>query len=86
MPEINSFWSNNETNASETPPPIKQTGRPKNSTAEKKKHFNLMLAPDTLERLNKAAAQKQLETGRKESVTSIICALIDNYLNNEPNI
>ena len=76
MPVINSFWSNNETNASETPPPVK-----KKATAEKKKHFNLMLAPDTLERLNKAAAQKQLETGRKQSVTSIICALIDNYLN-----
>ena len=54
-------------------------GRPK-SDGEKKKHFNLLLTPSMLVRLNKAVGQMQAETGAKCTISSLINGLVENYL------
>ena len=54
-------------------------GRPK-SDGEKKKHFNLLLTPSMLMRLNKAVGQIQAETGAKYTVSALLNELAEKYL------
>ena len=62
----------------------KSVGRPK-SDGEKKKHFNLLLTPSMLTRLNKAVGQIQAETGEKWTVSALLNELAEKYLS-EKNI
>ena len=57
----------------------KPVGRPK-SDGEKKKHFNLLVTPSMLTRLNKAVGLKQAETGEKWTVSALLNDLAEKYL------
>lgn len=62
--------------------PIKKRGRgrPKMDTNEKKKHFNLLLKPETITALNAIAGRMQAETGKRVTVTGLITKLIDGFV------
>ena len=45
----------------------------------KSKRFNLIMKPSTSSKLNKLSAQKQLDTGERISVTSLINEILENY-------
>ena len=56
-------------------------GRPKRTDGENKsKRFNLIMKPSTLVSLNKLAAQKQLQTGIRTSVTELINSVRESYI------
>ena len=68
------FFSNTEKTTS-------KRGRPKRTDRENKsKRFNLIMKPSTLASLNKLAAQKQLQTGRRTSVTELINTVLESYI------
>ena len=56
-------------------------GRPKRTDEENRsKRFNLIMKPSTLALLNKLAAQKQLQTGIRTSVTELINTVLEYYI------
>ena len=56
-------------------------GRPPRIDGENKsKRFNLIMKPSTLSKLNKLSAQKQLITGERISITSLINEILENYV------
>ena len=56
-------------------------GRPPRIDGENKsKRFNLIMKPSTLSKLNKLSAQKQLTTGERVSITSLINEILENYV------
>lgn len=68
------FFSNSEKKTS-------NRGRPKRTDGENKsKRFNLIMKPSTLASLNKLAAQKQLQTGIRTSVTELINSVLECYI------
>ena len=68
------FFSNTEKTTS-------KRGRPKRTEGENKsKRFNLIMKPSTLASLNKLAAQKQLQTGIRTSVTELINSVLESYI------
>ncbi len=68
------FFSNTEKKTS-------NQGRPKRTEGENKsKRFNLIMKPSTLASLNKLAAQKQLQTGIRTSVTELINSVLESYI------
>ena len=68
------FFSNSEKKTS-------NRGRPKRTDGENKsKRFNLIMKPSTLASLNKLAAQKQLQTGIRTSVTELINSVLESYI------
>lgn len=68
------FFSNTEKATS-------KLGRPKRTDGENKsKRFNLIMKPSTLVSLNKLAAQKQLQTGIRTSVTELINSVLESYI------
>ena len=68
------FFSNTEKKTS-------NRGRPKRTDGENKsKRFNLIMKPSTLASLNKLAAQKQLQTGIRTSVTELINSVLESYI------
>ena len=58
-----------------------KSGRPPRIDGENKsKRFNLIMKPSTLSKLNKLSAQKQLITGERVSITSLINEILENYV------
>ena len=56
-------------------------GRPLRIDGENKsKRFNLIMKPSTLSKLNQLSAQKQLSTGERVSVTSLINEVLEDYV------
>ena len=56
-------------------------GRPKRSDEENKsKRFNLIMKPSTMSELNKIAAKRQLETGKRTSITELINSVLENFI------
>ena len=55
-------------------------GRPKMDVNEKKKHFNLLLKPETITALNTIAGRMQAETGKRVTTTGLITQLIDEFV------
>ena len=56
-------------------------GRPKRTDEENRsKRFNLIMKPSILASLNKLAAQKQLQTGIRTSVTELINTVLEYYI------
>ena len=56
-------------------------GRPKRTDEENRsKRFNLIMKPSTLASLNTLAAQKQLQTGIRTSVTELINSVLESYI------
>ncbi len=56
-------------------------GRPHRIDGENKsKRFNLVMKPSTLSKLNQLSAQKQLSTGERVSVTSLINEVLEDYV------
>ena len=57
-------------------------GRPKRPDEENKsKRFNLIMKPSTMSELNKIAAKRQLETGKRTSTTELINSVLENFIN-----
>ena len=56
-------------------------GRPKRTDGENRsKRFNLIMKPSTMSELNKLAAQRQLETGKRTSITELINTVLEKYI------
>ena len=56
-------------------------GRPKRTDEENRsKRFNLIMKPSTMSELNKRAAQRQLETGKRTSITELIKTVLEKYI------
>lgn len=56
-------------------------GRPKRTDEENRsKRFNLIMKPSTMSELNKLAAQRQLETGNRTSITELINSVLEKYI------
>lgn len=56
-------------------------GRPKRTDEENRsKRFNLIMKPSTMSELNKLAAQRQLETGKRISITELINSVLEKYI------
>ena len=56
-------------------------GRPKRTDEENRsKRFNLIMKPSTMSELNKLAAQRQLETGKRTSITELINTVLEKYI------
>ena len=56
-------------------------GRPKRTDGENRsKRFNLIMKPSTMSELNKLAAQRQLETGKRTSITELINSVLEKYI------
>ncbi len=73
------FFSNNTEHSDN-----KKRGRPKKSPEENRsKRFNLIMKPSTMAELNKIAAQTQLRTGIKTSITELINSILENYITQE---
>ena len=64
----------------ETPIKKRGRGRPKMDVNEKKKHFNLLLKPETIMALNTIAGRMQSETGQRVTTTGLITQLIDEFV------
>lgn len=59
-------------------------GRPKRpDEGNKSKRFNLIMKPSTMSELNKIAAKRQLETGKRTSITELINSVLENFINKE---
>ena len=57
-------------------------GRPKRTDEENRsKRFNLIMKPSTMSELNKIAAKRQLETGKRTSITELINSILENFIN-----
>lgn len=75
------FFSNNTENSDNKK---HNRGRPKKSPEENRsKRFNLIMKPSTMAELNKIAAQTQLRTGIRTSVTELINSILENYITQE---
>ena len=72
----NSFIPENK----ETPIKKRGRGRPKMDVNKKKKHFNLLLKPETITALNTIAGRMQAETGQRVTTTGLITQLIDEFI------
>ena len=56
-------------------------GRPKRTDEEnRRKRFNLIMKPSTMSELNKIAAKRQLETGKRTSITELINSVLEKYI------
>ena len=56
-------------------------GRPKRTDGENRsKRFNLIMKPSTMSELNKLAAQRQLETGKRTSITELINTVLEKCI------
>ena len=56
-------------------------GRPKRTDEENRsKRFNLIMKPSTMSELNKLAAQRQLETGKRTSITELINTVLEKCI------
>ena len=64
----------------ETPIKKRGRGRPKMDVNKKKKHFNLLLKPETITALNTIAGRMQAETGQRVTTTGLITQLIDEFI------
>ncbi len=75
---FNFFSSNNENSDNKN----HNRGRPKRPDEENKsKRFNLIMKPSTMSELNKIAAKRQLETGKRTSITELINSVLENFIN-----
>ena len=73
------FFSNNIENSDKK---NHSRGRPKRPDEENKsKRFNLIMKPSTMSELNKIAAKRQLETGKRTSITELINSVLENFIN-----
>lgn len=73
------FFSNNIENSAKK---NRSRGRPKRPDEENKsKRFNLIMKPSTMSELNKIAAKRQLETGKRTSITELINSVLENFIN-----
>ena len=56
-------------------------GRSKRTDEENRsKRFNLIMKPSTMSELNKRAAQRQLATGKRTSITELINSVLEKYI------
>ena len=56
-------------------------GRPKMTDEENRsKRFNLIMKPSTMSELNKIAAKRQLNTGKRTSITELINSVLEKYI------
>ena len=70
------FFSNNMENSEN-----KKRGRPKRTDEENRsKRFNLIMKPSTMSKLNKIAAKRQLDTGKRTSITELINSVLEKYI------
>ncbi len=70
------FFSNNMENSEN-----KKRGRPKRTDEENRsKRFNLIMKPSTMSELNKIAAKRQLDTGKRISITELINSVLEKYI------
>lgn len=59
----------------------KKRGRPKRTDEENRsKRFNLIMKPSTMSELNKIAAKRQLDTGKRISITELINSVLEKYI------
>ena len=73
------FFSNNAENSEDRK---RNRGRPKRTDAENRsKRFNLIMKPSTMSELNKIAAKRQLETGKRTSITELINSILEGFIN-----
>ena len=71
------FFSNNTEHSDN-----KKRGRPKRPDEENRsKRFNLIMKPSTMSELNKIAAKRQFETGKRTSITELINSVLENFIN-----
>lgn len=72
------FFSSNTENSKNRK---RNRGRPKRTDEENRsKRFNLIMKPSTMSELNKIAAQKQLQTGLRTSVTELINSVLEDFI------
>lgn len=56
-------------------------GRPKRTDEENRsKRFNLIMKPSTMSELNKIAAKRQLDTGKRTSITELVNSVLEKYI------
>lgn len=59
----------------------KKKGRPKISDREtKSKSYSLKIKPSTFTELNRICGLKQLETGKRASVSDLVNTILDEYV------
>ncbi len=64
----------------------RKAGRPKMADSERlSKNFNLLMKMSDFQALTRLAAQRQLETGEKVSVSSLVNAAVAEYLERNAN-
>ena len=73
------FFSSNTENSDNKK---RSRGRPKRTDEENRsKRFNLIMKPSTMSELNKIAAKRQFETGKRTSITELINSVLENFIN-----